>query len=127
MGENRFGFAAVGDESGTCASQTTTTTMTPEISSTTASVNSTNPTVTYPGKCRGVNRLYVGGDIISMTKVKKAKFCEKKCNDNPKCTHWTWYKRRFHENNLRKKCALMSGGITQIIKSKRVVSGAVGQ
>ena len=151
--ENRFGFAAVGDESGTCASHITTTTTTTkttttttttstittatsttspsttstEIISTPDSVNPTSPTVTYQGKCRGVNRLYIGGDIISMTKVKKAKVCEKECNENVECTHWTWYKRRFHEKNLRKHCVLMSGDITEIIKSKKVVSGAIGQ
>merc|ERR1711892_1022276 len=165
--ENRFGFAAVGDESASCSSHTTsapvTTTeeqvpSTSPITSTVETVTSTIPVnstmavnstiltnssipftstvdpidstiepVTSSGKCRDVNKLYTGGRQISKIKVKKAKVCEEKCFKNDECTYWTFYKRGYPTRNLRKRCVLMTGSVTEVQKTKKVVSGAIDQ
>merc|ERR1711892_1032830 len=165
--ENRFGFAAVGDESASCSSHTTsapvstteapvpstspitstveTVTSTIPFTSTMAvnstiltnssilftstveSVDSTIEPVTSLGKCRDVNKLYTGGKQISKIKVKKAKVCEEKCFENDECTHWTFYKRGYPTRNLRKRCVLMTGSVTEVQKTKKVVSGAIDQ
>merc|ERR1711892_1073133 len=107
--ENRFGFAAVGDESASCSSHTTI------------------EPVTFLGKCIDVNKLYFGGKQISKIKVKKATVCEDKCFENDECTHWTFYERGYPTKNLRKRCVLMSGNVTEVRKTKKVVSGAIDQ
>ena len=108
--ENRFGFAGVGDESGTC--EGVTATLTP-------------PVITSLGECRRNRRLFIGGHRLDKIKVKKEKVCEDKCRANTKCTHWTFYKRKFKKRKLRKHCVLMSGEILKVKKEKLVVSGAI--
>ena len=107
--ENRFGFAAVGDESGTCEEATATST----------------PPVTSLGECKSINRLFIGGDTLAKTKVKNAKVCEDKCWDNMDCTHWTFFDKKFKQKKLRKRCVLMSGDISKVEKTKKAVSGAI--
>jgi len=125
--ENRFGFAAVGDESETCSTPTSTAPVT-----STATVTSTapftatppassTPQVTSLGTCKSLNQLYIGGDVISKSKVKGVNACQYSCFDNISCTHWTFYQ------NKRKRCVLMSGEITKVKKRKKVVSGTIDQ
>merc|ERR1711892_1162833 len=109
--ENRFGFAAVGDESGTCSAPTTTT----------------SAPVPALGKCKSTNKVYVGGDTLSKAKVKNVDVCQDNCFDNPDCTHWTFYKGKFPKKFQRKRCVLMSGKITEVVNTKKAVSGAVAQ
>ena len=112
--ENRFGFAAVGDESETCGS--TATTSTPVT---------TNAPVSKLGKCRGLNTLYTGGDKISKSKVKNDKICKSNCVGELSCTHWIFYQNKYPKKNLRKRCVLMAGEIKEVIKTKKAVSGAI--
>merc|ERR1711892_780091 len=109
--ENRFGFAAVGDESGTCSAPTTTT----------------SAPVTALGKCKSTNKMYVGGDTLSKAKVKNVDVCQDNCFENPDCTHWTFYKGKFPKKFQRKRCVLMSGEIIEVVNTKKAVSGAVAQ
>jgi len=107
--ENRFGFAGVGDESGTCEGVTATTA----------------PPAPSLGECKSVNMVFVGGDTLAKTKVKNAKVCEDKCWDKMDCTHWTFYDKKFKQKKLRKRCVLMSGEISKIQKTKKAISGAI--
>merc|ERR1711892_1296379 len=109
--ENRFGFAAVGDESGTCSAPTTTT----------------SAPVPALGKCKSTNKVYVGGDTLSKAKVKNVDVCQDNCFNNPECTHWTFYKGKFPKKFQRKRCVLMSGEIIEVVNTKKAVSGAVAQ
>ena len=107
--ENRFGFAAVGDESGRCKGATATSA----------------PPVASLGKCKSKNRLYIGGKKLAKYKVKRSERCQKKCRTYIKCTHWTFYYKNHKKKKLRKRCFLMSGEISKIKKTTRAVSGAI--
>ena len=107
--ENRFGFAGVGDESGTCKGVTATSA----------------PPATSLGKCKSKNRVFIGGHRLIKIKVNNAKVCERRCRANTKCTHWTFYWKKFKIRKLRKHCVLWSGEISKVKKTNRAVSGAI--
>merc|ERR1712198_537301 len=115
--ENRFGFAAVGDETGSC-----------DMATTTASPPVTTPTPSTPtslGNCLSKNKMYIGGKRISKAKSKSTKTCESSCKKKKNCTYWTYYTNRYSKKRSRKQCILMSGRITKVMKAKNVVSGAI--
>merc|ERR1711915_341673 len=117
--ENRFGFAAVGDETGSC--DMATTTASPPIATPTPS------TQTSLGACLSKNKMYIGGKRISKTKLKSTKTCESSCKKKKNCKYWTYYTNRYSKKRSRKQCILMSGKITKVMKAKNVVSGAIGK
>jgi len=110
--ENRFGMAAVGDESGTCdwdfsstaspvastSAPTTAPTVAPTTASTTPGVNG----------CREEGVKYTGPKANDRTKrTRNANVCEAKCKNNPRCNHWTWAPANLAKKQ-RKRCYLLT-------------------
>jgi len=104
--ENRFGMAAVGDESGTCdwnfsstAAPTTVTTVAPTVA----------PTTNVPGgvSCRQDGVKLSGPSAAKKTKrARNADACEARCNKKKKCNAWSWAPKNLPKNE-RKRCYLL--------------------
>jgi len=114
--ENRFGFAAVGEETGSCGASQPVTTEEPAT---------TVAPATGLGECQSSNSIYSGGVRLEKAKRKTATACQRNCVKNGDCTHWIYYHGKYEVRRKRKQCFLMSGEVTQIISTRRVTSGKI--
>merc|ERR1711892_694903 len=121
--ENRFGFAAVGDESGTCSLPSTSA----PVTTTATPVTTTAAPATIKAKCSVKNKLYSGGKRVSKSKVKDEHACEESCFQATNCTYWNFFNRGYVRKNLRRQCILFSGKIRKVTKKKKAFSGAIDQ
>merc|ERR1711872_160391 len=108
--ENRFGFAAVGEETGSCGASQPVTTEEPAT---------TGAPATGLGECQSSNSIYSGGVRLEKAKRKTATACQRNCVKNKDCTHWIYYHGKYEVRRKRKQCFLMSGEVTQIISTRR--------
>lgn len=119
--ENRFGMAAVGDESGSCDWQ---------FSSTAApgtNVPSTEvPTTVNPGQgeCRENGVKYQGTPAAEQNKrARNANVCERRCKKNNRCNYWSWNPASQDlPQKQRKRCFLLET-LDNIVEFAGAISG----
>jgi len=137
--ENRFGMAAVGDESGTCdwvapttttiATTTATTTFTTTVSKTTMPPTASTTTTTFTNvtvpflECAVDGIGYKGIRIDHAKKrARNWKRCMKRCRKTPLCEHYTYYYKQGNSKKLRKKCFLWET-VTEVFETDNATSG----